>query len=110
MSIKGFAIYFDNVYPVEVIDIEEDYLNVKFGQPLYGSASIRPDSFFNDEESARNALRAMNEALLIQYKTQIKDSNDLVSFALNHTLQENDIARTAFIERAAELGFTIKNN
>ena len=33
MSIKGFAIYFDNVYPVDVIDIEEDYLNVKFGPP-----------------------------------------------------------------------------
>lgn len=104
MSIKGFAIYFDNVYPVEVIDIEEDYLNVKFGPPSYGSASIRPDSFFNDEASARNALRAMNEALLAQYKTQIKDFNDLVSFALTHTLQEDDIARAAFIERAEELG------
>lgn len=110
MSIKGFAIYFDNVYPVDVVDINEDYLNVKFGPPLYGSASIRPDSFFNDEASARNALRAMNEALLAQYKTQIKDSNDLISFALNHALQEEDIARTAVIERAEELGFTIKNN
>ena len=52
----------------------------------------------------------MNEALLAQYKTQIKDSNDLISFALNHALQEEDIARTAVIERAEELGFTIKNN
>ena len=60
---------------------------------------------FETKDEAQNELQRRNRKEINQIKNTIKSVNDLVSFPIKNLLTAN--AKTAYIERAQELGFNI---
>ena len=60
---------------------------------------------FETKNEAQKELQRRNRKEINQIKNTIKSVNDLVSFPIKNLLTAN--AKTAYIERAQELGFNI---
>ncbi|MEE0965111.1 MAG: hypothetical protein U0L73_13055 [Ruminococcus bromii] len=63
------------------------------------------DEIFETEDEAQKELQRRNRKEINRIKNTIKSVNDLVSFPIKNLLTAN--AKTAYIERAQELGFNI---
>lgn len=105
---KGFAIYFDHVYPITVLGKSSaaGYLDVKFGAPLYGSASVPSEDCFSSEEKAWIILNGRHQRQIDQYKQSMQNLPQLLQFPLEVSLTGEDqdpCARQAYCERVKEL-------
>mgnify|MGYP000012410362 CR=1 FL=1 len=66
----------------------------------------RANDVFHQLQPAMATACVYKERLLTQYKTGIRDVQDLIQFPLQHSLEHDPIARTAYLARAEELGFS----
>lgn len=113
-----FVIYCDEVRPAlitgKTVDPADakcaEHLDLKLGAPIYGSVTVRAHNTFHDELTARSALYARNFQRFMQYKAEIKDITDLLTFPMTHVITGEDMdeqARMAYTDRAKELGYTL---
>lgn len=113
-----FVIYCDEVRPAlitgKTVDPADakcaEHLDLKLGAPIYGSVTVRAHNAFHDELTARSALYARNFQRFMQYKAEIKDITDLLTFPMTHVITGEDMdeqARMAYTDRAKELGYPL---
>lgn len=112
-----YFIYHDDIITGTVTDIqtnnERTVLTVKGDAPWYGTWNTFAENAFTDNCTARSELYAREHNRLKAYKAEIKDLTDLMRFAMRHNIADGDrdeAARLAFVSRAEELGYKLKED
>lgn len=110
-------IHHEDIITGTVTDIQTNdgrtVLTVKGNAPWYGTWNTFAENAFTDNCTARSELYARQHNRLKAYKDEIKDLTDLMRFAMRYNIADEDrdeVARLAFVSRAEELGYKLKED
>ena len=111
------VIHHEDIITGTVTDIqtndERTVLTVKGDAPWYGTWNTFTENAFTDNCTARSELYERQYNRLKTYKAEIKDLTDLMRFAMRHNIADGDrdeAARLAFVSRAEELGYKLRED